>query len=320
MRTFFVTLLLCAGCEAPPHAARGTWHSTGKADDAASCAGACGGEASAGCWCDDLCTDYGDCCPDKARVCDCQPASCQAGQCGQIADGCGGTIDCGPCAPPPPPRQVDLFDPALSSGTPTTPARMYKLFSPGSTWAGLGGVVIGERTRQCNLSTGCGPWTPLANPQVHMTFFAVPWDEAIPPVGTMGLWTVSQNGFRLDAMWPVDTQSLPWGATATAVPLSFTWGPVWPNSFTAAQTSTGIFPYTVSYHGQTVTPRVRPDAVGDYDLAFTALVTDDYVYALYQGKSLTFSYEEVQYAVYGRIAPGESPTPAASGETIMVSW
>ena len=39
-------------------------------DETASCAEACGDQAAAGCWCDDQCADYGDCCPDKAVVCD----------------------------------------------------------------------------------------------------------------------------------------------------------------------------------------------------------------------------------------------------------
>jgi hypothetical protein len=37
-----------------------------------SCEGNCGGSASAGdeeCWCDDLCTEYGDCCADYAQFC-----------------------------------------------------------------------------------------------------------------------------------------------------------------------------------------------------------------------------------------------------------
>jgi hypothetical protein len=37
---------------------------------AATCEGFCGAQAEAGCWCDALCLDYGDCCPDKVGVCD----------------------------------------------------------------------------------------------------------------------------------------------------------------------------------------------------------------------------------------------------------
>jgi hypothetical protein len=48
----------------------------GKADAAGSCAAPdggdfCGGPSDGACWCDDLCSKYGDCCPDKPLVCDC---------------------------------------------------------------------------------------------------------------------------------------------------------------------------------------------------------------------------------------------------------
>ena len=52
----------------------------GKADAIGSCAASeggdyCGGPTGEGnCWCDDLCEDYGDCCGDKAAVCDDEPA------------------------------------------------------------------------------------------------------------------------------------------------------------------------------------------------------------------------------------------------------
>ena len=34
-----------------------------------SCEGFCGGQAPAGCFCDDLCTFYDDCCPDAVELC-----------------------------------------------------------------------------------------------------------------------------------------------------------------------------------------------------------------------------------------------------------
>lgn len=37
--------------------------------DPDSCEGSCGGTADAGCWCDNLCSFYGDCCDDKVDVC-----------------------------------------------------------------------------------------------------------------------------------------------------------------------------------------------------------------------------------------------------------
>jgi hypothetical protein len=66
-------LLLLWGCGEPAaeHGERRPidWDRLGKADSTMTCAGACGGYAS-GCWCDDLCLSYGDCCPDKVELCD----------------------------------------------------------------------------------------------------------------------------------------------------------------------------------------------------------------------------------------------------------
>lgn len=39
------------------------------AGPAESCEGACGGQSSDGCWCDSLCSFYGDCCPDIDQAC-----------------------------------------------------------------------------------------------------------------------------------------------------------------------------------------------------------------------------------------------------------
>ena len=38
-----------------------------------SCVGACGGQSAGGCYCDAACAGYGDCCTDKALVCDSPP-------------------------------------------------------------------------------------------------------------------------------------------------------------------------------------------------------------------------------------------------------
>ena len=35
----------------------------------ATCLGACGGQAAAGCWCDPSCHSFGDCCADKVVLC-----------------------------------------------------------------------------------------------------------------------------------------------------------------------------------------------------------------------------------------------------------
>lgn len=70
-----------------------------------SCADACGGLSDDGCWCDDLCATYGDCCSDYEPVCVAPPApegcesdqDCGAGSFCQRAVGqCGGE---GVCAP-----------------------------------------------------------------------------------------------------------------------------------------------------------------------------------------------------------------------------
>ncbi len=67
----------------------------GKADAIGSCTTPDGGDVCGGptlegnCWCDDLCEDYGDCCGDKAEVCDEEPAielclqdeQCDSGYC-----------------------------------------------------------------------------------------------------------------------------------------------------------------------------------------------------------------------------------------------
>ncbi len=44
----------------------------------ASCDGKCGGQASSGCWCDDQCSTYGDCCSDYQSVCKDVPTSYKA--------------------------------------------------------------------------------------------------------------------------------------------------------------------------------------------------------------------------------------------------
>ncbi len=64
------------------------------------CEGACGGQADAGCWCDEACFVAGDCCGDVCDFCgtdypaDCCVPDCTDKECGD--DGCGGS--CGTCA------------------------------------------------------------------------------------------------------------------------------------------------------------------------------------------------------------------------------
>ncbi|MEM7154965.1 MAG: hypothetical protein AAF799_19110 [Myxococcota bacterium] len=52
-----------------------------------SCADNCGEQAAGGCWCDDLCEQYGDCCDDIETACaEPDPNSCE-GHCDEQADG-----------------------------------------------------------------------------------------------------------------------------------------------------------------------------------------------------------------------------------------
>jgi len=70
---------------------RGEWTPTGKSDELATCVGACGGEADAGCWCDADCEQYGDCCPDVEDIC----AESESGEDGvDTDDGSGPPGDC----------------------------------------------------------------------------------------------------------------------------------------------------------------------------------------------------------------------------------
>lgn len=52
--------------------------------DANTCADSCGGQAPGGCFCDELCVGFGDCCSDYADQCN--PSSC-FGRCGERAPG-----------------------------------------------------------------------------------------------------------------------------------------------------------------------------------------------------------------------------------------
>jgi hypothetical protein len=83
-------MLAVVGCGREPAAERGVpmERGVGKADGSSSCKGKCGGQAQAGCWCDDQCEIFGDCCPDKGEVCDQRPGSCDGACGGQSKAGC----------------------------------------------------------------------------------------------------------------------------------------------------------------------------------------------------------------------------------------
>ncbi|MCP4447992.1 MAG: hypothetical protein GY811_22055 [Myxococcales bacterium] len=93
----------------------------GKADSVGSCEESCGGQSDGNCWCDDLCADYGDCCDDKADVCDApEPTAC-GGWLGDTCESdefcsftpsaiCGFADASGVCAPRPE-ACITLYDP-----------------------------------------------------------------------------------------------------------------------------------------------------------------------------------------------------------------
>jgi len=84
--SLFFLFLLAVGCTAGadhPLTDRGA---LGKADNFGSCQGSdCDGPSADGnCWCDELCSEFGDCCSDKVELCDGAPqATCAelGGQC-----------------------------------------------------------------------------------------------------------------------------------------------------------------------------------------------------------------------------------------------
>ena len=106
-------LSACGGTEGEPEVAsapRGVVppRGIGKFDGTDSCKGICGKKAPAGCWCDESCAKYGDCCKDKVQQCSAPTptptpkASC-TGVCGKkSADGCWCDEGCakyGDCCP-----------------------------------------------------------------------------------------------------------------------------------------------------------------------------------------------------------------------------
>jgi hypothetical protein len=105
-RLAFLTLALStsfAACSAETESSSGTEASTrgplGKADAAGSCettgGDLCGDIGSNGtCWCDDACAQWGDCCADKASVCDGTPDLCEdfVGPCQTDADCDAGSV------------------------------------------------------------------------------------------------------------------------------------------------------------------------------------------------------------------------------------
>lgn len=102
-----LSLMLFAGCltdvsESGPFAS-----GRGVASEAAlehgTCQDACGGASADGCWCDDLCATYGDCCQDYEAACvESDPKCFSDGDCGEgeRCDVATSAPDGGPCCPP----------------------------------------------------------------------------------------------------------------------------------------------------------------------------------------------------------------------------
>ena len=74
-------LVACGGQGDPDRGSVELARGLGKADGTGSCKGFCGRKAPAGCYCDESCEIFGDCCADKSERCDAVPASCE-GHCG----------------------------------------------------------------------------------------------------------------------------------------------------------------------------------------------------------------------------------------------
>jgi hypothetical protein len=96
LRPIIVASLLLAACSTSSNDQSGR-RPIGKADLVGSCsADECGGASVEGnCWCDDECLTFGDCCADKATVCDGAQPTIDAGEDSQAA------IDAGESEPEP---------------------------------------------------------------------------------------------------------------------------------------------------------------------------------------------------------------------------
>jgi hypothetical protein len=95
---------------------------------------ACGGPSKDGCWCDDECVSYGDCCADKSEVCD-------------------------------DPQTVDPLSEAFCTDGPMTRDQALRYIAPGEPfdedleWVEFDAVSL---ERSCG-PTGCDEWTEVAD-------------------------------------------------------------------------------------------------------------------------------------------------------------
>lgn len=120
-----------------------------------SCWGRCGGQAPEGCWCDEACDQYGDCCGDICDACAelalcCQP-DCTEKDCGD--DGCGGT--CGTCAP----GEVCGGDGLCEPCTPACDGKQCGDDSCGGTCGDCDpGLTCAKDGTACLDCGACAPW------------------------------------------------------------------------------------------------------------------------------------------------------------------
>lgn len=135
----------CGTCPAGNICQNGICVSAGcGADPAQTCQGLCGDAGTGGCWCDDLCEAFGDCCPDYEACCSgqCVP-DCTFKECGP--DGCGGS--CGTC---PQGQTCNSFGQCVSSGC--TPACAGKECGPDGCGGTCGTCPAGK---VCNAQGLC---------------------------------------------------------------------------------------------------------------------------------------------------------------------
>lgn len=124
------------------------------------CAGFCGGQSSAGCWCDTSCAELGDCCDDICEDCptltNCQSGSC-AGHCGGVSpDGCWCDNACdsfGDCCPGVCNDCPNLTH-CLSGGT-TTANTSMSAFNTKLAVYGADCPTTSDQVLACNTNT-CG--------------------------------------------------------------------------------------------------------------------------------------------------------------------
>lgn len=260
------------------------------------------------CWCDDLCSYYGDCCSDYESV-------CVDG--GSSEDG-GGEEDSGG----EPDASVSIWDDALLGGTPLSAAEATAFFAPGSTLAqDVGEFTVHQRTRICNGTTGCGPW--LYPDDVTLAFMS--WRLWIPGPG----WSPQSSCFQFRAAsWPVGTGTMDFyvgqGGSIGLRLHSPTTGDVDCNGIAGAAStcnawrsqSPSLGPASSCYvpnpAGSGFDPDAYPSSVILYDTGETqgnrirmqVLATSSYVYGRYGAVGPADdngTYTETEYALYGSL-------------------